>query len=237
MIDKTFDIIELVADKKHYYPSSMEKETWMDDNWVKVQDIKIPLGQSRYGGCIIDIPKGFEIPKGMRFAGQLDLKIASQFDPQQRLPKTGQLLFFADIITGIGKVVYCKCRNDELERVIEEHEDNFFSGVLISSFKSNQEKLSDYYKVADEDFGWDDLNSEGKRWDDFEGYKKSKMFGVYIHCQTSAEERIRIMEKEIVLLQIGENGFNDDGVFNVLIKEHDLENRNFENCTLEWAQS
>ena len=260
MTDKTFDIIELIADKNQYFPNSMERESWMDDNWIKAKNMEIPLGQSRYGGCIIDLPKGIDIPKNMRFAGQLDLKVVSQFDKHNRLPKTGQLIFFADLMTNSGKVIYSDIANDELVRVIEEHEDNFFSGVLIIGFKSNQEKISDYYKVPEEELEcWEcggnilkcecefeyktehierlDLNDEGKQWSDFEGYEKSKMFGVYAHCQTSAEERMEIMEKEIVLLQIGENGFNDDGVFNILIKENDLRNGSFENCTLEWAQS
>ena len=263
MNDKTFDIIEITADNKQYYPKSLGKQSWMEDQWVAHTEMDIPLGQSRYGGCVIDLPKGVEIPSDMRFAGQLDLAEVSKCDTQNRLPKTGQLIFFAAIENGVGKVIYKNVNNNDLERVIVEHEDNFFSGVLISGFKSNQEKLSDYYKVPEEDLEcWEcgeniikcscqfegkqehiesldflGLNDEGKNWDDFEGYDKSKLFGVYTHCQTNAEERIEIMETEIVLLQIGENGFNDEGVFNILIKEEDLKNKNFDNCTVEWAQS
>jgi len=81
------------------------------------------------------------------------------------------------------------------------------------------------------------LNNEGKSWGFFEGTDKSKMFGVYAHCQLDGEEKLEVMKDYIILLQIGENGFNDDGVFNVFIKEADLKNKNFDNCILEWAQS
>ncbi|WP_414713014.1 hypothetical protein [Sphingobacterium sp. UBA6645] len=38
-------------------------------------------------------------------------------------------------------------------------------------------------------------------------------------------------------MQIGENGFNDEGVFSVLIPKKDLKNLNFDNCEFVWAQS
>lgn len=260
MKGKTFEVIELTADDKNYYPNSIERQSWIDDNWVKANDMEIPLGQSRYGGCIIDLPKGIEMPKGMRFAGQLDLKTVSQFDTQNRLPQTGQLLFFADIMTDTGKVIYCDVANDKLERVVVEHEDNFFSGILIAGFKANQEKISDYYTVPEEELEcWEcgenilkcdceydgkkehieslDLNDEGKSWGYFEGYSKSKLFGVYANCQSTADERLEVMNDYVVLLQIGENDFNDEGVFNVLIPKDDLQKQNFDNCKLEWVQS
>ncbi|WP_298781931.1 DUF1963 domain-containing protein [uncultured Polaribacter sp.] len=260
MIDKIFNVIEIKADNKHYYPNSMKKESWMEDNYVPENEINIPLGQSRYGGCVIDLPKDFEIPKNMRFAGQLDLNEVGKFDKTNLLPKTGQLFFFADIKENIGKVIYKDIDNTQLQRVINEHEDHFFLGVLIKGFKPKQEKLSDYYKVPEEDLEcWEcggnitkckcefeykkdhikglDLNEDGKNWGCFEGYGTSKIFGVYANCQTFSRERLKIMEKQIVLLQIGENGFNDEGVFNVLIKEEDLKKLNFDDCTLEWVQS
>ncbi|WP_158267972.1 hypothetical protein [Elizabethkingia sp. YR214] len=40
---------------------------------------------------------------------------------------------------------------------------------------------------------------------------------------------------KILLHQIGENGFNDDGVFSVLIPEADLKRLDFKNCTLAWG--
>lgn len=258
---KDFNIIELIPDSKAYFPNSMKKEYWMEENWVKQSEIEIPIGKSRYGGSVIDLPPNVEIPKGMRFAGQLDLSEVSKYDKDNMLPKSGQLLFFADIRKDEGKVIYRDVKNEALTRIIEEHEDNFFLGVLIKAFKSSQESLLDYYKKPDEDEleCWEcdenvlscnceqkakssqleelSLNENGESWGDFEGTDKSKIFGVYSHCQRSEKEKLEIMNENIVLFQIGENGFNDEGVFNVLIKEQDLKNKNFDNCILEWAQS
>lgn len=36
---------------------------------------------------------------------------------------------------------------------------------------------------------------------------------------------------------MGENGFNDEEVFSVLIDKEDLKNANFENCEYAWSQS
>lgn len=86
----------------------------------------IALGQSRYGGAVIDLPKGVEHPQELRFAGQLDLAKFSPFDASGLLSKTGQLIFFADLFTDSGKVIYADVPNERLIRTVREHEDNFF---------------------------------------------------------------------------------------------------------------
>jgi len=256
-----FNIIEIIADAKQYYPNSMKREDWMKNNWVKLEEIDIPLGKSRYGGAIIDLPPNVEIPTNMIFAGQLNLAEISQYDLNNRLPKKGHLLFFMDLKADKGKVFYSEVNTNQLTRYIVEHEDHFFLGVLMQTFKSSQESLKDYYTELDEGdlTCWEcgenilqcscefegkkehiaslDLNDEGKKWGYFAGYEKSKMFGVYAHCQMSADERLKTMNDHIVFLQIGENGFNEEGIFNILIKEEDLKNKNFDNCIIEWAQS
>ncbi len=131
MEDKLYDFINFTAHKNPYFPASMDKEDWMGESWLKHTEIQIPLGHSRYGGCVIDLPKGVDCPTNMKFAGQLDLEKISPFDKTGLLPKKGQLLFFADIKKSIGKVIHSDVENDDLTRVINEHEDNFFLGVLI----------------------------------------------------------------------------------------------------------
>src|SRR5215216_5242242 len=101
---KDFKIINLVADSKNYYPASMRKTRWMGENYVKHTKIQIPLGHSRYGGVVIDLPKELKHPKGLRFAAQLDLATISPLDPTGLLPKTGHLYFFADLVNDKGKV-------------------------------------------------------------------------------------------------------------------------------------
>ncbi len=264
-----FDIISFTEDDREYYPASMGRQNWMSDNNVKLTDIDIALGQSRYGGPVVDLPIGIEYPEGLRFAAQLDLAAFSPFDKTGLLPKKGQLIFFADIRNDIGKVIYADIPNEELIRVTKEHEEDFFSGVLIDQIFADTETLEERYGDAedeykdDDDFEDDDddfeddlddeeeLDEEGEideedefddddelEWNYFAGTERSKIFGIYTNCQLQEEEIEEItFSDKLVLLQVGENGFNDEGVFSVLIPKEDLKNQNFENCEFVWAQS
>lgn len=231
-----FDIISFTADPREYYPASMEHKNWMPGNYVKHTEMNIPLGQSRYGGPLVDLPTGFAYPDDLRFAAQLDLSKFSPFDKSDLLPKKGQLIFFADIMNDTGKVIYADVPNDQLVRVTKEHEDNFFSGILIDKIYADTETLEERYSEAEE--GDEDVNEEGKVWNYFAGHEQSKIFGIYTHCQLQAEEIEEIsFSDRVVLLQVGENGFNEEGVFTVTIPKEDLKNLNFDNCEFVWAQS
>ena len=223
---KEFQIIRFTADKRRYLPASMPRESWMGDEYVKHTDIDIELGQSRYGGPVIDLPEGFVHPLGLRFAAQLDLAKFSPFDRTGLLPQTGQLIFFADIISENGIVFYVDVSNDKLIRHIFEHDDNFFYGVLIDGIFSEVEKWEERFSKTDNE------------WDDFTGSEKSKIFGIYTHCQLGKDEIEEVtFSDKVLLLQVGEDGFNGEGVFSVLIPKSDLENRNFESCEFTWGQS
>ncbi|MBE8715535.1 DUF1963 domain-containing protein [Sphingobacterium hungaricum] len=233
---QVFEIIRFTADKRQYYPASMEHESWMPENYVKHTEIEIPLGHSRYGGPVVDLPNGVEYPQDLQFAGQLDLSKFSAFDKSGLLPKTGQLIFFADLMEEKGKVIYADVPNEKLVRITREHEDNFYSGVLVDQIIAETETLEERFKEPEYDD--EDVDEDGQVWDYFLGTEKSKIFGIYTHCQYSQEEIEEITFSDtILLLQIGENGFNDDGVFSVTIPKEDLKNLNFENCKFEWGQS
>ncbi len=237
-LKKKFDIIRFTACNTRYYPTSMERSKWMGDNYLKHTEINIEIGQSRYGGPVVDMPPEIEYPDNMRFAAQLDLAVFSQFDKTNLLPKTGQLIFFADIGTETGKVVYSDILNEKLIRTIKEHEDNFFDGVLIDKVFADAETMNERFREPKDDWDRKHINAEGKIWNDFAGYEKSKIFGIYTHCQYDQEdiEKITFSDK-ILLLQVGEGGFNDEGVFSVLISKKDLENKIFDNCEFAWGQS
>jgi len=228
MKSKTFEIISFTADSKTYYPASMKHESWMPDNYVKHTAISIAPGQSRYGGPVIDMPPGVAIPENLRFSAQLDMKVFAPFDKTGLLPKQGHLLFFSDIIGDTGKVIYADIPNESLVRVIEEHEDNFFSGVLIDKVSNDTENWEDRFYEEDGE----------TEWDYFAGSDKSKIFGIYTHCQLGEEEIEEITNSDkVLLLQVGENGFNEEGVFSVLIPKEDLKALNFNNCEFAWGQS
>jgi uncharacterized protein YwqG len=233
-----FEIISFTADKKKYYPASMKRGSWMSEEYVKHTEIEISLGQSRYGGVVIDLPKGVEHPKDLRFAGQLDLSKFSPFDKSGQLPKKGQLIFFADILNDTGKVFYADVQNESLIRIINEHEDNFFLGILVDKIFTDTETFEEYYRSPEDDDEKEFANENGKIWDNFAGSDKSKIFGIYTNCQYGQDEIKEItFSEKVLLLQIGEGGFNDEGVFSVLIDREDLKNKNFDNCEFVWGQS
>ena len=112
---------------------------------------------------------------------------------------------------------------------VSHHEMQFFEGVLIKEMFSDQETFAERINL-DED--------EDEQWDYFAGSERSKIFVIFTHCQKQKEDIEAITHSEqIVLLQVGENGFNDEGVFSVLISKSDLLNQNFNHCTFYWGQS
>lgn len=236
---KIFDIIRFTADKTLYYGASIEMPKILLDtgHYTKHTEVYIPLGHSRYGGPIVDLPPGIEYPNGLHFAAQLDLSKFAPFDKSGLLPKSGQLLFFANIRNDTGKVFYADIGNNHLVRHIKEHDDDFFSGRLVDKIYADTETLSERFKEPEGD-EMDYVNKDRKIWDDTAGSEKSKLFGMFTHCQYGQEEIESILfSNKILLLQVGENEFNDEGVFSVLIDKTDLQNKIFDNCEFEWGQS
>ena len=65
----------------------------------------------------------------------------------------------------------------------------------------------------------------------------AKGFQAYaLNTSTEEVEAILLSGKQ-VLLQIGENGFNDEGVFSVFIDQRDLARRDFSRCEFTWGQT
>ena len=159
----------------------------------------------------------------------------NNLDSSGLLPQHGQLLIFADIINEVVSVSYHDVSNDALVRHVVEHEDHFFSGVLIKGGCAEVESMEESFRPKAE---WDPKNSSERVWDEFAGSDKSKMFGIYTNCQLDQKDVESIISSgKLVLLQIGEDGFNDEGVFTVLIPKADLEKRNFSGCECTWAQT
>jgi len=236
---KVFDIISFTADKILYYGASVELPQILLDTrqYTKHTDIKIPLGHSRYGGPVVDLPPGVEYPTDLLFAAQLDLSKFSPFDKSGLLPASGQLIFFANIREDKGEVIYVDIPNEDLVRHIKEHSDDFFSGRLVDKIYADTETLSERIREPMEDEE-EYANNDGKIWDETAGSEKSKIFGIFTHCQYGQEEIENItFSDKILLLQVGENDFNGEGVFSVLIKKKDLENKIFNNCEFSWGQS
>lgn len=116
---KIFEVIRFTGDKIFYYGASIEMPDTLlqSGNYKKHTEVNIPLGYSRYGGPVVDLPSDVEYPQELYFAAQLDLSKFSPFDKTGLLPKTGQLIFFADIRTDTGKVIYVDIPNSDLVRL------------------------------------------------------------------------------------------------------------------------
>jgi hypothetical protein len=237
-LSQPFDIIRFDGDHVRYYGASLDMPDILLKTglYKKHTAIEIPMGHSRYGGPVLDLPPGFTHPEGLRFAAQLDLTQFAPFNKHGLLPKTGHLFFFADIIRDKGLVHYADIPSSDLVRQIHEHDDNFYSGMRIDRIYPDTEYLAERLHDAGELVEY--ANADGKIWDYFAGSEKSKVFGIFTHCQMSQEaiEAISFSDR-IVLLQVGENGFNDTGVFSVLIHRQDLLDHDFSRCEFAWGQS
>ncbi len=225
--------------------------------------IEIPIGISRIGGPLVDLPDSIDYPEDMVFVAQLDLEKFSAHDKSSLLPKTGQLYFFwnskyqKNSNGYYNHVFYMDVKKDSLQRVTKEHIDSFYSGVLIDQVFSSSETLAQRYTEDDEDDiaeYIDDGDTEylynGKAWNEADAEQVSKMFGIYTHCQYDPNDIAKIAYSEkVLLLQIGggfeyddqdeiiKTGFIEEGVLLVLISKEDLKNRNFKNCEFEWAKT
>jgi len=236
----TFDTIRFTGDNILYYGASIEMPEILLETgkYKKHTEVNIPLGHSRYGGPIVDLPAGVAYPEGLFFAAQLDLAQFSPHDKSGLLPSSGQLIFFADILTDTGKVIYADIPNEHLVRHIKEHDNNFFAGMLVDQIYADTETFSERLRDPQYEEEKEYTNEEGKIWDDFAGTDQSKIFGIYTHCQMGQEEIEAItFSDKVLMLQVGENGFNDEGVFSVLIPRIDLENKKFDRCEFAWGQS
>lgn len=272
MKKQNFNIIEFDSVNKginRYIPIGLESsELWKDlvelDQFHSLMQEKMPIGKSRYGGCIVDFPKTLVYPedKDLAFMGQIDLSEFKNFDKNNLLPSKGQIYFFMNHHTDSGKVIFFNGENAELTRKYLKDEDTYWGTLeILTNIRAATEKWQEnYIKLEKEelkctvcgeqiflDCNCDNLGMlpyerydiiERKYvWDFFAMTFKSKVFGIYTDVQLGEDEIEEItFSDKILLFQIGEN-INEEGVFSVLIDKHDLINRNFENCQFRWSQT
>lgn len=224
-----FSIIRFTPTGKWYYPNSVELGILAKTkDYTPHIKANIPIGASRIGGPIIDFPREIPFPDNMRFAAQLNLSDFSHIDSYKLLPEKGHLYFFINGYGDNGKVIYSNSDVSFLERRIIEHEGWFWDGCLIEKFYIENETLDSRYEN-------DPIHGRG--WNYFAGSEKSKIFGIYTHCQKSEEKILEILNSsKTLLLQIGED-FTGEGVWSVLIDHDDLKSLNFDACEFEWGQS
>lgn len=228
-LPESYEIIRFSPSGVNYKPKSLELD-FLDESFVNYDEVEIPMGKSRIGGPVVDLPKDIEYPEGMYLAAQLNFEEISKLDDDNIYPSKGYLYVFVDDYLN-GQVLYSDCKTSQLHREIREHDSQFFFGMLVDKFYKDTETLEEKYSAE-----WAD-KGEDLGWDYFSGFEKSKLGGMYNDCQMEKEEVYYIMSgSKVLLLQIGED-FTDEGILNVLIDEEDLKNRRFDQCTVEWSQS
>jgi uncharacterized protein YwqG len=218
--------------KKHFPEYTVETLRENDrKEYDNYKDIDIPLGASRIGGPVVDLPEDIKYPDGYYFMAQLNCKELKKYDELNLLPSEGFLYFFVKNYGETGIVLYSHKDTANLKRVVKEHLDWYFSGRLIGGIKSEIETVESRY-----------ITEEGeKMWDFFAGTDITKVYGMYTNCQANEEETIKKLNElkrsnSILLLQIGSD-FLGEGTQTVYINKNDLQELNFTRCIFEYSQS
>lgn len=222
----------LISWKKHFPDDTIETLEEIDrkdfDNYL---EINLPMGISRVGGPVVDLPEELSYPEDLCFLSQLNCSELKGYDELGLLPEKGFLYFFVKDPGDIGRVMYSPKGVESLTRVTREHKDWYYSGRQIGEAKLEKESLVSKYTIQDGQ----------SEWDFFAGTDVTKIFGLYTNCQTNEEETISKQEAlelgdMVLLLQIGSD-FSNSGTQSVYIRRKDLLELNFKNCLFEYNQS
>ncbi len=269
----TFTIIEFESERSNgssYFPKYFEDSgLWSDliqlDGFKNLVSKNLPMGKSRYGGAVVDWPKGVAYPtnKQLLFMAQLNLKEFKKFDRDNLLPKQGHLYFFVhNEDFDDGEAFYFDVQNDELERNYLEGDNQFFGTLeILDNIRSETEKWKNNYIKLDKDelkctvcgtkifldctcdnigmlpYERDEIIDRKYVWDFDALTYKSKLFGIYTDVQCNEQEIENMTFSDyVVLFQVGEN-INNEGVFSVLINKNDLKDKNFSHCRFRWSQT
>jgi uncharacterized protein YwqG len=193
----------------------------------------MPLGQSRIGGPIIDLPEGFEHPPGLFFIAQLDLAwLAPCAASEILLPANhGFLYFFYNTFVAkrerseVGRVHYFPGTAQQLHRTVREHDDWFCAGMALVGWSEEDEVLEDRFQPDGD-------------WDSFSGMDKTKIGGYPSNPQWYEEDVAQTLaaNSKQLLLQIGED-VTGEGCLCCFVDAVDLRQKCFDSCEFVWGQT
>ncbi|MBH1972079.1 MAG: DUF1963 domain-containing protein [Moraxellaceae bacterium] len=239
-----YEMIRLFLSEKCYAPifsdeyyENEAKQFMGNVNELKSRDIKekdyykslvIPMGKSRIGGSVVDIPPNIEYPQDTSFVAQLNCEDISKHDKLNLLPKKGFIYIFTTNLQK-GFVFYSSADVSQLERVIKQEAYWYSFGQLIEHIESKIDSFDQRY-----------VNENGQlEWSCITGEDITKIYGIYTNCQASEFEVREVMENEqnILLLQVGTDYQENCGAQSIYIKKDDLLNLDFSKCVFEYTQS
>jgi uncharacterized protein YwqG len=197
------------------------------------QAADMPLGQSRIGGPIIDLPEGFEHPPDLFFVAQFDLAWLAPCTLTESLLPAGQgfLYFFYNMLIAdhrrqeVGQVHYFPGAAQQLRRTIREHDDWFSEGTTLADWSEEEELLEERFQADGE-------------WDSWNGMDKTKIGGYPSNPQWYEEDVARALaaNNRQLLLQVGED-ITAEGCLCCFIDTADLRHKRFDRCEFVWGQS
>lgn len=186
----------------------------------------IPLGQSRIGGPIIDLPEGFEHPDDLFFVAQLDLAwLAPCAARETLLPADHGFLYFFMSDSVVAQVHYFPGTAQELRRTVREHDDWFCDGITLSGWSEEDEVLAERFQPNGD-------------WDHFAGMEKTKIGGFPSNPQWHEEDVALALadDRKQLLLQVGED-VTQEGCLCYFIDAVDLHQKRFDRCKAVWGQT
>jgi uncharacterized protein YwqG len=215
---------------RKYFPNATlqeerEKDDQEYDDYLKRD---IPIGQSRIGGPIVDLPSDIKYPPNYYFLCQLNCSEIEPFDLLGLLPEQGFLYFFIRHPGNDGVVLYTDKGKECLRRVVKEHLEWAFAGQLIDTPTIEKEAFESRFRMED----------GHREWDYFAGDEMTKIYGIYSNCQVEMEDVVDRMNdsNRIQLLQIGSD-FMGEGAHCISIEKDDLSKKDFSKCIFEYNQS
>ena len=186
----------------------------------------MPLGQSRIGGPIIDLPDGFEHPPDLFFVAQLDLAwLAPCAASELLLPADHGFLYFFMSDSEVARVHYFPGAAQQLHRTVREHDDWFCYGMTLVGWSEEEEVLGERFQA------------EGD-WDYFAGMEKTKIGGYPSNPQWHEDDIALALagDRRQLLLQVGEDVTNE-GCLCYFIDTEDCRQKRFDRCKAIWGQT
>ena len=268
----TFNIIQfdsLNKDEDTFMPAHIEstglwRELVEQDFFKDLLIQRIPMGESRYGGAIIDFPTSVKLPdlKKLSFVAQIDCKEFARFDKNKMFPKSGYLYFFTNIKSKKGETIYFDGGVKSLERVFLKSSSQTWGTLnILSNIRASKQCWTDQFdklfsdelkcvkcktknfldckcnNTGDLPYSRKEIVSREYVWSIFKISECSKVFGIYTDLQKELKEIEKItFSNKIVLFQVGSD-INTEGVFSVLIDRDHLKKLDFSKCEYVWSQT
>jgi uncharacterized protein YwqG len=214
---------------KGFFPNKTIEDLKNEDREMYdiYSELDIPIGKSRIGGPIVDLPDGINYPDNFIFLAQIDCSEYKKCDRLGLLPDKGFIYFFTRDPGNVGCVFYTPKSKDALKRIIKEHLDWYYNGQLLDEPKNEIEKIDNRYK-----------ENNGKReWDYNKGSEISKIYGIYSNIYKNEKETIDFMNDDniVILLQIA-GELQNEGCQTVYMNKEDLKRLDFSKCIFEYSE-